>query len=1210
MKQPQRSRRRRGVLLSPQGWQRLQDVLEQSARQHNGGYPYTLTQLVDLTGLSSKTLTRIHSRKTPIDRKTLEEYFSAFDLRLTAQDCAAPEADPQAVKDAAPPAEAATDEESTPAAPAKISWGAAPDVSTFYGRTTELSTLASWIAPASPTDRCRLVAVLGIGGVGKTTLVVKVVEQLLAAIEGEKTAPAFPFDFVIWRSLSNAPPLDTLLGEIIPIISHQQETQTDRQRVFQYLRTRRCLLILDNLETILQPQQPGRFRVGYEDYGQFLRQIGETAHQSCLIFTSREKPMAIASLEGVELPVRSLQLGGLQTEATVLLTAKGLSGSVQDHNTLIQSYDGNPLALKIVATSILDLFEGDIQAFLSHDSLLFNGVRRLLNEQFARISPLQQSIMYWLAINREWTTVLQLEEDLVPAVSRGRLLEALEALCWRSLVEKQARAYSQQPVVMEYVTSRWVEQVGDELTTLDFELFIRHPLIKTTVAEYINQSQTRLILMPVLTQFQSNFRAIATLEQQILRSLTALRQMEPHLSGYGGGNLINLCIHLDVDLTQFDFSGLNLWHTCLQGVELHQVNFENSNLAKSIFTQTFGVVFSVAFSPDSQRLVTGDDNGNLYLWNIADGQLHWMLQGHGTWVWCLAWSPDGETIASGSADQTIKLWHPETGECLQTFQGHSNWVRSIAWHPDGHMLASGSMDQTIKLWDVSNGNCLQTLQMTDDSAWSVAWSPDGQTLASGGHGQVVRLWQLETGNCVQLLAGHTSWIRAVDWRPDGQQLASGSDDQTVKVWDAQTGTCLQTFEGHSNAIWHVKWSPDGQTLASSAHDHHVRIWHPQTGQCRQLLQNHTNWVWSAAWSPNGQALASVSHDRTIRLWETQTWHCLKTWQGYTSVPMAVDWNPDGQTLATCSDDQTVRLWDVQTRRCTQILPGHANVVWTVAWSPDGQTLASGSDDCTVRLWHAQTGDCLRVLTHQSWVWSVAWSPDSQTLASGVHGQTVNLWDVQTGQCLKTWQGHDNSIRSVRWSPDGRMLATGSDDQTVKIWDVATVTCLLTLPHANWVWSVAWSPQATIVVTGCADHTVNLWNAETGECLATWKGHNNSVRSVAWSPIHAASPEGAGQIIASGSDDQTVKLWDVKTGHCLQTLQGHINAVVSVAWSPNGKTLISSSADETMRIWHPDSGECLATLRADRPYEGMNITGVTGLTEAQKATLKALGAVES
>ena len=156
--------------------------------------------------------------------------------------------------------------------------------------------------------------------------------------------------------------------------------------------------------------------------------------------------------------------------------------------------------------------------------------------------------MYWLAINREWTTVTELYEDVVPPISKGRILEALEALCRRNLLEKQKGRYTQQPVVMEYVCECLIEKIVNELTTGDFDLCIRYALLKTTVAEYVRESQAQLILEPIAQEFCHTFTTISALEQQILNLLTKLRGLAPQRSGYGGGNLINLGQSLGLDL--------------------------------------------------------------------------------------------------------------------------------------------------------------------------------------------------------------------------------------------------------------------------------------------------------------------------------------------------------------------------------------------------------------------------------------------------------------------------------------------------------------------------------------------------------------------------------------------------------------------------------------------------------------------------------------
>jgi len=116
-----------------------------------------------------------------------------------------------------------------------------------------------------------------------------------------------------------------------------------------------------------------------------------------------------------------------------------------------------------------------------------------------------------------------------------------------------------------------------------------------------------------------------------------------------------------------------------------------------------------------------------------------------------------------------------------------------------------------------------------------------------------------------------------------------------------------------------------------------------------------------------------------------------------------------------------------------------------------------------------------------------------------------------------------------------------------------------------------------------------------------QGHASAVRSVALSAD--------GGLVASASDDGTLKLWAAPSGQLVATLRGHSGGVVGVALSADGRLVASSGYDGTVKLWAAPSGTCLRTLRADRRYERLDITGLTGVTAAQRAALLALGAVE-
>ena len=1083
----------------------------------------------------------------------------------------------------------------------RVDWGDALDVPTFYGRERELALLFRWIAE----ERCRVVSVLGMGGIGKSALTVTLMRQV-----------ATRFEVVIWRSLRDAPACDALLNECLQVLAPQ--SLRDRPNSFEgwlqlfmkQMRERRVLLVLDNLEMLLEEGTgTGRMRVGFEGYTQLLRYMGETMHQSCLLLTSREKPVELVPLEGNRSPVRTIRLAGLDVDAGVqLLAEKDVVSSPTDWARLVEAYRGNPLALKIVAQTIVELFGGEIALFLKQGEMVFGGVSELLREQFDRLSALEQSVLLWLAILREPVSLEQLLAVLNTLQAPVQALEAIDGLRRRSLIEQGQRvgSFTLQSVVLEYATTRLIIEASHEIERGHLVLLIEHGLYLARVKEYVRQAQKHLIVIPLLTRLQSRFQEYVNVEERLLWMLDHLRSKDQKSQGYGPANVISLLKELHGNLRSLDLSRLFIRGAYLQGVEMQDTSLEGARLDQVMFTEAFDAVRAVAISPDGRDWAAGSNSGEIRIWREEGYMAHTVIRAHTNTVPTIVFSPNGQTLASGSWDCTVKLWDVASKALLWNFQEHRGYVQSIAFRPDGNLLASGSDDGSVKLWDLSSGRCLRTLRGHKENVYSVAWHPNGRILASGSFDQMIRIWDVESGECVQILSGHTHWVMVVAFTPDGTLLASGGADHMVKLWEVESGRCQQTLSGHTSLVNTMVWSPNGDTLVSGSYDTTIRLWHLRSEMIQQTLLGHTDIVRSIAFTPDGKQLLSGSEDRTLQVWEISSGQCLRVLQGYWVTLYALDWSPDNRFLASGGTDCTVTIWDSASKRPVKRLQGHTQAIYTLAWHPNGRLLATGGYDQTVCIWESTTGEMVQLLrAHTSQVTRVAWSPDGAWLASTSYDQVVRVWDVSNGSSRWVGRAHTSLISAVCWSPDGTRLATCGDDHTVRIWQAEDGMLLHTLQgHSKDVASVAWSPDGKIVAScggGGSNGELFLWDAESWQLLSSLVGHSSHIFPIAWSP--------QGDILVSAGIDGTIRWWDVKSGVCLYARQGHQAWINSLAINPNGDMLASCGYDGVIHLWEMQSFAYIATLRSDRPYERLAIGRIIGLNEAEKTTLRALGAIE-
>ncbi|MCW3099246.1 MAG: hypothetical protein JWL77_4864 [Chthonomonadaceae bacterium] len=457
-------------------------------------------------------------------------------------------------------------------------------------------------------------------------------------------------------------------------------------------------------------------------------------------------------------------------------------------------------------------------------------------------------------------------------------------------------------------------------------------------------------------------------------------------------------------------------------------------------------VTALAISPDGKTLAAAMNANDILLWNLSDFSSAGTLGGHTSSVSSLAFSADSQKIVSGSADKTVRVWNVATGLQL-TSLAQANAVTSVAFSIDGTTVCAGDSGGFIKIWNSTTGIVLHTITGPGSFQQSVhiSLSPDGSQLAGGylGGDTKVHLWRVS--DAASLAAVDTTFpLVSVAYSPDGSQVCTIDANNHLDVWSGFNLASVATLPApFTSTVKTIVTNPAGTVVATASLDGQVRLWDPASGTLLSTITPMLGTVNAAqvsvlTYSPDGATLAvggftGQSFNPTNVLWIFRTSDNTLV-RSITVATTSLAYTPDSSTLAV-GVGNNINLYTTTNMALAHTLTGHTSTVNAIAISPDGTTLASASSDHTVKTWNLTTATLVKTLSkHTSDVNSVTFSADSLTLIDGSNDATSILWRIADGLVLQTF-AHTDAINTAVFSRDGKQIATGANDRHLKIWDI-------------------------------------------------------------------------------------------------------------------------------------------------------------------------------
>lgn len=519
--------------------------------------------------------------------------------------------------------------------------------------------------------------------------------------------------------------------------------------------------------------------------------------------------------------------------------------------------------------------------------------------------------------------------------------------------------------------------------------------------------------------------------------------------------------------------------------------------------QASNSIADIVMSDDGTTIASGAQDGTVNVWAVRSGKRLQPLSLNQSRVTSIAITPDGQKIIWGNENNQVIVWDTSQKEPRE-LGIHQGTVSEVKLSQDGKMIASAGNDAVIQLWDLKSEKLKYTLLGHQASLNKMLFSKDSKYLFSTGKDRTIRIWDTNSGHLLDILVGHTNAIEAINYDLASNTLVSAGGDRTVRLWypDFQIPHYLQQNRASKipvpSTVYAVATARHSSLVAVGGSDNHIWLWDHRSEKSIKLPKKHIGSIYTLAFSPDGKTLVSGggSADEQITVWDVHKKRFKRILNQPIDTINAIAFHPkDNNLLASGGRDNKIWLWDLETGRSFELGKQYKDSIQTLAFNSDGTILASGDRKGVIRLWNVQSRSLIRTLKNNDdeSITALAFYPSQKNLLVSVNSILVSantngrmlFWNTDTGdfQEITTTESSKpiGSIQTLTFSPNGQYLVSAGNDTKIRLWKRETNGSYrferLIGEHEATVYSVAFTADGQTLISGGDDAKVNSWLVE-------------------------------------------------------------------------------------------------------------------------------------